>query len=77
MVEERENREPHVSRVKLQGIFSPCLLRSREGEEEAKRMSISAGNLAEGLGEAIQLAAAAQLLTALSFTVSVRGTEVP
>jgi hypothetical protein len=46
-------------------------------EEEAKRMSISAGNLVEGLVEAIQLAAAVQLLTALSFTVSVRGTEVP
>jgi hypothetical protein len=41
MVEERENREPHVSRVKLQRILSPCLLRSREGEE-AKRMSINA-----------------------------------
>jgi hypothetical protein len=43
-------------------------LRSREGEEEAERMSISAGNLAEGLREAIPPAAAAQLLTALSFT---------
>jgi hypothetical protein len=76
MVEERENREPHVSRVKLQGIFNPCLLRSREGEE-AKRMSISAGNLVKGLGEAIQPAGAAQLLTAFSFTVSMGGTEVP
>ena len=76
MMEERENREPHVSRVKLQGIFNPCLLRSREGEE-AKRMSISAGNLVKGLGEAIQPAATAQFLTALSFTVTVRGTEVP
>jgi hypothetical protein len=61
----------HVSRVKPQGIFSSCLLRSREGEEEAKRMSISADNLVEGA------IAAAALLASLSLpAVSTRGTAV-